>query len=46
MHITSACVFSSSTDNAEIVQTRKNELEGGKKEYYVHYKGRKYAPYL
>ncbi|XP_071488156.1 histone acetyltransferase KAT8-like [Diadema antillarum] len=25
--------------NAEIVQSRKNELEGGKKEYYVHYKG-------
>ncbi|XP_063969654.1 histone acetyltransferase KAT8-like [Lytechinus pictus] len=25
--------------NAEIVQTRKNEQDGGKKEYYVHYKG-------
>ncbi|XP_071808403.1 histone acetyltransferase KAT8-like [Asterias amurensis] len=25
--------------NAEIVQTRSNELEGGRQEFYVHYKG-------
>ncbi|XP_022106004.1 histone acetyltransferase KAT8-like [Acanthaster planci] len=25
--------------NAEIVQTRSNEMEGGRREFYVHYKG-------